>query len=212
MARPRSQVTPTPAIGSSGPVPPGLVGVNHDPHVVANGLADQFDHTDVFGQGLVVRAQLDRQEAAGFELQGPFGDFLDGTDGDQAGVGADAILVQAPENRQRQLSGFGCDVAERHVDNPAAADPAQHIGVALGGKGVLADELRGDVLADQLPVAGAGTADADDAVVSGDLHDGGGTQGLDDVGMPGGAEFLWVGDLEGCGLDANDFQRCPPRI
>ncbi|MDP6348605.1 MAG: hypothetical protein QF719_07705 [Chloroflexota bacterium] len=72
-----------------------------------------------------------------------------GRAGDQAGVGADAVLVEAPEGGEGQPGSLGDTVAEGHVDNPAAAGLAQEIGVALEGEGVLADELPGNEVADQ---------------------------------------------------------------
>ncbi len=75
----------------------GLVGVDHDLHAVADRDAHRLDLGNVLLERRAVEAKFHCSIPLVEQAQGIFGSPLGGADFDQAGVGADAIGVRAPE-------------------------------------------------------------------------------------------------------------------
>src|SRR5688500_12025424 len=84
----------------------GLVCVNHDLHAVANGGAHRLDLGNVLLERGVVEAKFYGPIPLVEQAQGVVGSSLGSADLDQAGVGANAIGVRAPEFVQREIGGL----------------------------------------------------------------------------------------------------------
>ena len=124
----------------------GLVGVRHDRHPVADGLAHRGDLGDVLGERLVVDAELDRAVPLVAEPPRVVGPLRRGAVLPRRGVRRHGVAGVAEHPVDRQPGDLAQDVPQRDLDEPdggAEVRPqeAQRPGVLLDPERILADQF-----------------------------------------------------------------------
>ena len=120
---------------------PGEIGVHHDHHAIAHGIAHCRHQRDVLGQRRKRRPKLDGLESLLQVSQRILGTLLGRGCNDGARVCLHPRVAIAPQPMQGLSRRLADDVAERHVKEERPGLP-HHLGVLRQRVHVLADELR----------------------------------------------------------------------
>jgi hypothetical protein len=191
----------------------GLVGVDHDLHAVADGVADRFDLGNVLLQRRAVQAEFYGPVPRVEQAQGVFGPALRGADLDQAGVRAHAVGVRTPERVEWEPGCLADEIPQCELDatgnrqaRPGWARVAQHPYQSADRQGILTDQSWRDGVRDKRGRAMART-DAGLTGIGADEVDGRYGLAPDPPRRPGRTHLAGEGSASHLGFDRGDFHR-----
>src|SRR2546422_4777709 len=212
----RAMITPARA-GKRRILRVGLIGVDHDRHSVAHGVAHGSDLRQVVGQRVIVDTQFDRSKplvAKSPRVVRPLrgGPVLTG--GSVRGYGIPDITQQLV---QRESGRLAKHIPERDLDEPdgrpeVGPQVPKRSGMLLNLQRILPDQIRGNALHTLLlgPVILV-PRDAGDAGIGIDSYIGDTSRGLEAPGIPGRVEGLRQRNVHLPRSDAGDAHTLVPR-